>query len=79
MFSVLLQLPQRLSLIEFNFYDFFSSCSSNQITAKILLEIRISQLNPRKTRFGNGTQVKPCRSGLTTGWVTNRECRLKGP
>ena len=36
MFSVLLQLPQRLSLIEFNFYDFFSHCSSNQITALIL-------------------------------------------
>ena len=36
MFSVLLQLPQRLSLIEFNFYDFFSHCSSNKITALIL-------------------------------------------
>ena len=36
MFSVLLQLPQRLSLIEFKFYDFFSHCSSNQITALIL-------------------------------------------
>ena len=24
-------------------------------------------------------QVKPCRSGLRTGWVTNREYRLKGP
>ena len=23
------------------------------------------------------TQVKPCRSGLRTGWVTNREYRLK--
>ena len=30
-------------------------------------------------RFGNVTQVKPCRSGLRTGWVTNREHRLKGP
>ena len=27
----------------------------------------------------NGTQVKPCRSGLRSGWVTNREYRLKGP
>ena len=30
---------------------------------------------PRETRLGNGTQVKPCRSGLRTGWVTNRESR----
>ena len=34
--------------------------------------------NPRETRFGNGTQVKPCRSGLRTGWVTYREHRRKG-
>ena len=33
---------------------------------------------PRETRFGNGTQVKPCRSELRTGWVRNREYRLKG-
>ena len=39
----------------------------------------VSRNNPRETRFGNGTQVKPCRSGLRTGWVTNREYRLKGP
>ena len=38
-----------------------------------------SRNKPRETRFGNGTQVKPCRSGLRTGWVTNREYRLKGP
>ena len=25
----------------------------------------------------NGTQVKPCRSGLRTGWMTNRAYRLK--
>ena len=25
------------------------------------------------------TQVKPCRSGLRTGWVTYREYRLEGP
>ena len=31
-----MQLPQRLSLIEFNFYDCFSHWSSNQITALIL-------------------------------------------
>ena len=35
--------------------------------------------NPREIRFGNVTQVKPCRSGLRTGWVTNSEYRLKGP
>ena len=35
--------------------------------------------NPRETRFGNGTQVKPCRSGLRTGWVTNHQYHLKGP
>ena len=29
----LLQLPQRLSVIEFYFYDFFSRCSSNRMTA----------------------------------------------
>ena len=34
-----------------------------------------SRNKPRETRFGNGTQVKPCRSGLRTGWVTNREYR----
>ena len=39
----------------------------------------VSRNNPRETRFGNGTQVKPCRSGLRTGWVTNRAYRLKGP
>ena len=44
----------------------------------VKLEIRISQY-PRETRFGNGTQVKPCRSGLRTGWLTKREYRLKGP
>ena len=31
------------------------------------------------TNPGNGTQVKPCRSGLRSRWVTNREYRLKGP
>ena len=35
--------------------------------------------NPRETWCGNGTQGKPCRSGLRTGWVTSREYRLKGP
>ena len=30
-------------------------------------------------KLGYGTQVKPCRSGLRTGWVTNHEYRLKGP
>ena len=39
----------------------------------------VSRNNPRESRFGYGTQVKPCRSGLRTGWVTNREYRLKGP
>ena len=39
----------------------------------------VSRNNPRETRSDNGTQVKPCRSGLRTGWVTNREYRLKGP
>ena len=29
--------------------------------------------------ISSGAQVKPCRSGLRTGWVTNREYRLKGP
>ena len=29
----LLQLPQRLSVIEFYFYDFFFRCSSNRMTA----------------------------------------------
>ena len=32
------------------------------------IEIRISQYS---------VQVKPCRPGLRTGWVTNREYRLK--
>ena len=31
------------------------------------------QNNLRETQFGNGSQVKPGRSGLRTGWVTNRE------
>ena len=39
----------------------------------------VSRNNPHETRCGNGTQVKPCRSGLRTGWVTNREYRRKGP
>ena len=39
----------------------------------------VSCNNPRETRFGNGTQVKPCQLGLRTGWVTNHEYRLEGP
>ena len=39
----------------------------------------VSRNKPRETRFDNGTQVKPCRSVLRTGWVTNREYCLKGP
>ena len=34
---------------------------------------------PPKSCFAQKVQVKPCRSGLRTGWVTNREYRLKGP
>ena len=29
-----------------------------------------------KIKLSSGAQVKPCRSGLRTGWVTNREYRL---
>ena len=29
--------------------------------------------------LSSGAQVKPCRSGLRTGWVTPCEYRLKGP
>ena len=32
-----------------------------------------------KFNLSSGDQNKPCRSGLRTGWVTNREYRLKGP
>ena len=32
-----------------------------------------------KFNLSSGAQVKPCRSGLRTGWVTHREYRLKGP
>ena len=32
-----------------------------------------------RNTYLNVSQVKPCRSGLRTGWVTNREYRLKGP
>ena len=32
-----------------------------------------------KVYLSSGAQVKPCRSGLPTGWVTHREYRLKGP
>ena len=31
-----------------------------------------------KFNLSSGAQVKPCR-GLRTGWVSNREYRLKGP
>ena len=34
---------------------------------------------PEKFYLSSGAQVKPCRSGLPTGWVTHREYRLKGP
>ena len=40
--------------------------------------LSITRNTYRETRFVNGTQVKPCRSGLRTGWVTYREYRLKG-
>ena len=33
---------------------------------------------PEKFNLCSGAQVKPCRSGLPTGWVTHREYRLKG-
>ena len=41
-------------------------------------------VSPRKFTYikfnlSSGVQVKPCRSGLRTEWVTNREYRLKGP
>ena len=39
----------------------------------------VYKLRSCETRFGNGTQVTPCRSGLRTGWVTNHEYRLEGP
>ena len=34
---------------------------------------------PEKFNLSSGAQVKPCRSGLRTGWVTHRGYRLKGP
>ena len=34
---------------------------------------------PRIKFNSSGAQVKPCRSGLRTGWVTDHEYRLKGP
>ena len=36
-------------------------------------------LNRKFPQKSSGAQVKPCRSGLRTGWVTHREYRLKGP
>ena len=40
----------------------------------------VSRNNPSETRFFSGaTQVKPCRAGLGTGWVTHREYRREGP
>ena len=42
---------------------------------------RSTYLDPnsaRETRFGSGTQVKPCRLGLRIGWVTFREYRREG-
>ena len=41
-------------------------------------------VSPRKFTYikfnlSSGVQVKPCWLGLRTGWVTNREYRLKGP
>ena len=45
-----------------------------------LERLRRRQNNPRETRFGNGSQVKPGRSGLRTGWVSQpRPDRRKGP
>ena len=38
----------------------------------------VSPNSPRETRFGSGTQVKPCRLGLRIGWVTFREYRREG-
>ena len=44
-------------------------------TRNTYLEITLAQLG----LVINGIQVKPCRSGLRTGWVTNREYPRKGP
>ena len=53
-FSILWQLPQRLSLIEFNFYDFFFRCSCNQIitlTLKYQLSFILSHFIGFPTKF----------------------------
>ena len=46
----------------------------------MLLEMRISHKPSRNSVFHSATQVKPCRAGLGTGWVTRREYPvLKAP
>ena len=51
---------------------FRSGYSKQKIPPKMLFR-------PEKFNLCSGAQVKPCRSGLPTGWVTHREYRLKGP
>ena len=47
--------------------------------SQLSLILEILAINPRETRFGSGTQVKPCRSGSRTGWLTYSEYRRGGP
>ena len=61
--------------------------SSNVSTPRIIHVNRrninqqyVSSNNHRKTRlFSSATQVKPCRAGLRTGWITHREYCREGP
>ena len=58
-----------------SFFVVIILCTTLKVNCLSLLEIRNNLA--RECRFGNDTQVKPCQSGLRTGWVTNREYRLK--
>ena len=61
-------------------WTFLSFLHSRKRPLRVLfIQKYVSRNNPRETRFSNGTQVKPCRSGLRTGWVINREYLHKGP
>ena len=61
--------------------------SSNVSTPRIIHVKRrninqqyVSSNNHRKTRLlSSATQVKPCRAGLRTGWVTHGEYCREGP
>ena len=46
----------------------------------LLFQKYVSSNNPCNSRFFcSATQVKFCRAGLGTGWVTQREYRREGP